>query len=347
MQRLRSAAVSPLTRARPPRPPRRLLTRLACVALLCAAVAPLAGWSNGTSGGDSFGTHDWVVREANVVAAASGYTWLDVDVAQIATDDPDSQLHDFYHHVYDVWGSSYGDAPTRIAALYAQTVAELKAGDRVAASRSFGLLSHYYSDINNPLHTDQVPQEKSVHSSYELAAQRYTDAPGENAAWVVPDGIQLVSDPAEETRLAAANAHRSYQGLVGNYSQGRMNPAVVAITSASLNRASNDLADLIASAGKASGVAGAIPSVAPPATPVAPAAPVTPAPSMPAAEATATEDSTSSAVATVAVMALDPEPPTPRMPSGPPLALAFWVVAGSVFSISLFGALGAERLAKA
>jgi len=287
-----------------------------------------------------------VAREANVVATASGYTWLDVDVAQLATDDPDSQLHDFYHHVYDVWGSSYGDAPTRVAALYAQTVAELKAGDRVAASRSFGLLSHYYSDINNPLHTDQVPQEKSVHSSYELAAQTYTDAPGENAAWVVPDGIQLVSDPAEETRLAAANAHRSYQGLVGNYSQGGMNPAVVAITSASLNRAANDLADLIASAGAASGVAGAVASDVATAAPVAPAAPIVPVPSMPTTEATAPEVATASVAATVAVLTLGTEPPAPRLPSGPALALVFWVVAGSVFSVALFGALSTGQVAK-
>ena len=336
------ATVSPRNRTRPPR---HLLTRLACVALLCAAVAPIAGWSNGTSGGDSFGTHDWAVLEANAVATAGGYTWLDVDVAQLASDDPDTQLHDTYHHIYDVWGSSYGDAPTRIAALYAQTVAELKAGDRVAASRSFGLLSHYYSDINNPLHTDQVPQEKSVHSSYELAAQRYTDAPGENVAWVVPDGIQLVADPAEEARLAAANAHRSYQALVGNYLQGGMTPTVVAITSTSLNRASNDLADLIASAGKASGVTGAVASDAPPAAPVAPAA-LVPAPSMPATEAPATEVATSPAVATVAVLALDTEPPAPRPPSGPTLALVVWVVAGCVFSVALFGALGAQRLAK-
>jgi len=314
--------------------------------MLCAAVGPIAGWSNGTSGGDSFGTHDWVIREANVVAAASGYTWLDVDVAQLASDDPDTQLHDTYHHVYDVWGSSYGDAPTRIAALYAETVAELRTGDRVAASRSFGLLSHYYSDINNPLHTDQVPQEKSVHSSYELAAQKYTDAPGENAAWVVPDGIQLVSDPAEETRLAAANAHRSYQGLVANYSQGRMNPAVVAITSSSLNRASNDLADLIASAGKAGGVVGAVASGAPAAAPVAPAAPIVPAPITSATEATETEVATSSSVATVAVLTLDTEPPSPRLPSGPTLALVFWVVAGSVFSVALFGALNTGQVAQ-
>jgi len=68
---------------------------------------------------------------------------------------------------------------------------------------------------------------------------------------------------------------------------------------------------------------------------------------MPATEATATEVATSPAVATVAVLALDTEPPAPRPPSGPTLALVVWVVAGCVFSVALFGALGAERLAKA
>lgn len=344
MQRLRPAAVSTRTRVRPHRPLPARLARLACAALLCAAVAPLVGWSNGTSGGDSFGTHDWALHEANRLAMASGYAWLDTSVAQLSTDDPDTRLHDTYHHVYDIWGSSYGDAPTRIAAPYAETVTELKAGDRIAASKSFGLLSHYYSDVNNPLHTDQTPQEKAIHSRYELATQKYTDAPGENSSWVIPDGIRRVLDPAEETRLAAANAHRSYLALVGTYSQGGMTPAALAITRASLSRASNDLADLIASAAKDGGVSGT--KVAEPEKPTAQGTSNVATQSVPSIDASTAGPTTPAEVATLAATASSTEPPAPRLPSSPNLTLVFWVVAGSVFSVALFGALSTGQVTK-
>ena len=40
--------------------------------------------------------------------------WLRLGAALRATDDPDTRLHDTYHHVYDVWGTTYGDAPDRV-----------------------------------------------------------------------------------------------------------------------------------------------------------------------------------------------------------------------------------------
>lgn len=41
---------------------------IACIAALLLPAASLA-WSNGPSGADGFGTHDWVLKEANRLAA--------------------------------------------------------------------------------------------------------------------------------------------------------------------------------------------------------------------------------------------------------------------------------------
>ena len=148
----------------------RLVFGLA-LALALLGVLPVSAfaWANGPQYGEGFGTHDWILYHSNQSARLAGYDWLDWRTAQSACDDPDMVLRDFYHHVYDRTGDPYGDSPARVEALYRQAVVELRRGDRIAASRTVGLLSHYLSDTANPLHTDQTPAEKNMHSRYEDA----------------------------------------------------------------------------------------------------------------------------------------------------------------------------------
>jgi hypothetical protein len=225
---------------------------LAIVLSLGAALPPAAGaWANGDRGGNGFGTHDWVLFEADRLARAAGAGWLRVNVALPRTDDPDTRLHDFYHHVYDVSGDPYGDAPDRIAQLYTRVVRQLRGGKRRAASASFGLLAHYYADICNPLHTDQIALEERIHSSYEDAVEWRTDARGEHRAWVRPDGVNARSSAAAAARSAAAAGHVFYRRLVHQYAAHGFNAAVGSITRRALSRAVNDLADLLFSAQRA------------------------------------------------------------------------------------------------
>ncbi len=50
---------------------------------------PNAGaWSNGTNGCNSFGTHDWIAKNA-IKAAGKKPSWVRVRTALRATDDPD------------------------------------------------------------------------------------------------------------------------------------------------------------------------------------------------------------------------------------------------------------------
>jgi len=221
-------------------------------ALLSGTLAERAhAWSNGGDGGNGFGTHDWVLYEANRLAESRGYHWLRLGAALRATDDPDTRLHDTYHHVYDVWGSTYGDAPERVQELFTQAVRHLRHGRPRAASVAFGLLAHYYADICNPTHTDSSALEDGMHSRHESAANTRTDAKGEHRSWVRVDGIQVRAGAYAPARRAAAYAHQYYWELVRTYSREGWVPSTATITRRCLSRAVNDLADLLVSARRA------------------------------------------------------------------------------------------------
>jgi len=223
-----------------------VLVSLVTLVLLLLPVSALA-WSNGPSGPNGFGTHDWVLKEANRLAATKSAGWVRLSVALPHTDDPDTVFHDTYYHVYDVWGSRYGNAPKKVAEYYAKALVARKAGNWTAASRYVGIMAHYYADICNPMHTDQCDAEDAIHSSYESDAQDYTDASGENRAWVRFNGYNATTNVVGYVKTTAAASHKQYSALVSDYSAGGMSAAVVSITAKSMNRAANGLADLIIS----------------------------------------------------------------------------------------------------
>ncbi len=208
-------------------------------------------WSNGGECGNGFGTHDWVLYEADRLAESRGYHWLRLGAALRATDDPDTRLHDTYHHVYDVWGSTYGDAPERVQELFTRAVRHLRAGRPRAASGVFGLLAHYYADICNPTHTDGSALEDGMHSRHESATNTRTDAKGEHRSWVRFDGIQVRRGAYDPAKRAATYAHQYYWELVRTYSRKGWVPSTATITRRCLSRAANDLADLLVSARRA------------------------------------------------------------------------------------------------
>ena len=220
---------------------------LVCLAALLVLPSAALAWSNGNDGGNGFGTHDWILREATRLAAARGADWVILKVAEPKTDDPDTVLHDTWYHIYDVWGSTYGDAPAKVLSNYRRALAARKAGNWTAASKYVGLMAHYYGDICNPLHTDQCAAEDRMHSSYETAAQKYTDGKGENAGWVTFDGYKARTDVVAFTKTTATTSHKSYTALVKGYNSGGMNATVLSITKKAMNRAANGLADLIIS----------------------------------------------------------------------------------------------------
>jgi hypothetical protein len=225
-----------------------ITTLLACLLVLLLLPAVAQAWSNGDDHGNGFGTHDWVLQEANRLAARQNAGWVKLRVALPRTDDPDTVFHDTYYHVYDVWGAStYGDAPKKVSEYYGKALAARKAGDWMQASRFVGLMAHYYADICNPIHTDQTVAEDRMHSSYETKTQTYTDSVGENRSWITYDGYRATTNVVGFTKTTASAGHKYYSALVKGYNSGGMNATVLSITKKSLNRAANGLADLIIS----------------------------------------------------------------------------------------------------
>lgn len=230
---------------------RAALFALLTFACSAAATTPLFAWSNGGDYGNGFGTHDWVLYEANQLAESEGYFWLRTGAALRATDDPDTRLHDTYHHVYDVWGTRYGDAPDRVQTLFDRAVRQIRDDRPRAASRTFGLLAHYYADICNPTHTDSSGREERMHSRHESATDTRTDARNENDSWVDRGEVQVRAGARGPAKRAATWAHQYYWTLVKTYAADGWTSTNAAITRKCLSRAVNDLADLIVSAREA------------------------------------------------------------------------------------------------
>ncbi|MEI8083513.1 MAG: hypothetical protein WCI74_16880, partial [Actinomycetes bacterium] len=118
---------------------------------------------------------------------------------------------------------------------------------RIGASRTVGLLAHYFGDTNNPLHTDQVAAEERIHSRYEQTVDRLTDARGKNSGWLRLMHFSRVTDPAAFTITDAQLAHGSYSALVAESAARGYDASVDAITRTSLNRAVEGMADIIGS----------------------------------------------------------------------------------------------------
>ena len=71
-----------------------IVTLLACLVALLALPSAALAWSNGDDGGNGFGTHDWILREATRLAAERNAGWVILKVAEPKTDDPDTVFHD-------------------------------------------------------------------------------------------------------------------------------------------------------------------------------------------------------------------------------------------------------------
>lgn len=215
------------------------------ILLAFALPSPAHAWHNGPAGGEGFGTHDWIVVQATRISASQGCTWVNLSVATRATNEPDLIKNDQLYHAYDRWGrQTFGKAPTKVDAMYRAAVAAYRAGDFDRASRYLGLLSHYYSDVCEPLHTDNLRAGSRVRRRYETAVDAMLVSPSNRPTWAKYDGYQRVSNAKTLAVKAASTAHRSYRTLSTQFSRKGFSPAVLTVTRGSLNRAVNGVADL-------------------------------------------------------------------------------------------------------
>jgi hypothetical protein len=223
-------------------------------ALVVGAMLPgheAQGWANGRGGPNSYGTHDWILDKAikKLKKRGESVDWVKLDVALKATDDPDTRdgidyASGTWWHVYDVWGKSYGAAPTAIKYWFNQAAKRLAGGRRGKASVALGNMAHLLGDISNPMHTDQMWKEDSIHSKYETDVDQNSRRTS-NVYRFSFDGLDDPSPYRKGVRVAR-RAHRKYDRLVDAYYRNGYNNKVHLVTKTQLNRGANAVADVAA-----------------------------------------------------------------------------------------------------
>ena len=208
--------------------------------------------------GDGYGTHDWVLAEA-IRLAGPDASWVDAHAALLTSDDPD-ETTDWTMHGFRLRGSwGYGGAVQSTTDLYHDAVTFVAAGDRLAASRTLGLLSHYYSDVLQPFHAAySTDLQNAYHAEYERAVDAFTRHPGQNEDWIAAAPRIPMVDVRAKTAAAATFSRANYPALIAALTATTtvdvMQPVVNSVTRAVLSRAANDLADIITGIGRGVGV---------------------------------------------------------------------------------------------
>lgn len=135
--------------------------------------------------------------------------------------DPDVRFRDFQNHVVHVADNYWGGAPRAAERWYQRIQTHLKSESWADAAHATGVLSHYFTDPLQPLHTAQSPREAVVHrplewtirQSYSSILSRWRD----DRFRII---FQLSSEPdwlPAAVRRGAELAHRSYETLVSSY----------------------------------------------------------------------------------------------------------------------------------
>ena len=136
----------------------------------------------------------------------------------LASDDPDSYGTNNFYHLFRNEGLARGSAQ-KVSDLYYQAVTAYQRGDRQAASKYVGLLSHYYADTLQPFHADYralayQSGSSNLHTRYELAVDDYNRYPGAHASWVTPRSRHGVSDVRRKTVSAAYYSRARFSRLL-------------------------------------------------------------------------------------------------------------------------------------
>ena len=88
---------------------------------------------------------------------------------------PDTQFKDFKNHVLHTRDGFWGGAPEKVRSWYQQFVEALARQDWPAAVNAAGVLSHYYTDPLQPLHTAQSEAENNMHRAIEWSISKAYD----------------------------------------------------------------------------------------------------------------------------------------------------------------------------
>lgn len=246
---------------------RTLAVVVLATVLLTGSVQSAFAWGNGGDERNGYGTHDWLLDRA-IRAAGEKASWVDVNAALLASDDPDSLGTSKYLHVFKEFGRARG-GPQQAADEYGALMAAYRAGNYAEASRLLGVMSHYYTDIAQPFHAKYTPDDAkystkyggtrlitTIHLDYELAAEDYALKGGGDSRLVVRER-RPVSDVRTMAVGAARYARARYGALVPSFAaSGKITGGTARdVTDQVFSRAVNDLADIIAAVPAGEGLA--------------------------------------------------------------------------------------------
>jgi hypothetical protein len=135
--------------------------------------------------------------------------------------DPDDRFRDFQNHCVHVRDGYWGGAPRLAIKWYDRLRDNLVAGRSADAAYAAGVLSHYFTDPLQPLHTGQTPREPIVHRAIEWSVRCCYD---EIFSQWKDDELRVVFQLgdsegwlAEAILKGARFANRGYDRLVNGY----------------------------------------------------------------------------------------------------------------------------------
>ena len=123
-------------------------------------------------------THHYFALDAMpLVQTASGRRLVEVllrfhERYLIGATDPDTRFRDFQNHVIHVKNGYWGGAPRMAHKWYDRMQRYLRTDRFSDAAHAAGVLSHYFTDPLQPLHTQQSEQEKVLHRPIEWSIQQ-------------------------------------------------------------------------------------------------------------------------------------------------------------------------------
>ena len=134
---------------------------------------------------------------------------------------PDTQFKDFKNHVLHTRDGYWGGAPEKVRSWYQHLVEALAQQDWPTAVHCAGVLSHYYTDPLQPLHTAQSEAENNVHRAIEWSISKaYDDLARQGETEFADMSVELPSGPnwlAQLVCQGAERANRYYEKLIAHY----------------------------------------------------------------------------------------------------------------------------------
>jgi predicted flap endonuclease-1-like 5' DNA nuclease len=134
---------------------------------------------------------------------------------------PDNEFKDFRNHVLHTRDGYWGGAPDKARSWYQHTVDALAKQDWPTAAYCAGVLSHYYTDPLQPLHTAQSEAENNVHRAIEWSIWRsYDELYQLGKDEFGKADVALASDANWLAKLVCAGADKAngyYEKLIAHY----------------------------------------------------------------------------------------------------------------------------------